>query len=320
MSESEGRRTTERVLMLLGLLQQRAVWTGPELADRLGVTTRSVRRDVERLRGLGYPVNAGPGLGGGYQLGAGRELPPLLLDDAEAVATTVALRLGARGTVAGGGEAALRALAKLDQVLPARLREEVRALQGAISTLDGDVEADLLLTLARATRDHVRIELAYVDRAGTPTDRRLEPYGLVATGRRWYLLAFDLDRDDWRTLRLDRMSGLRATTWRFRPREHPDPVEHVQRAITVAPYRVQGVVRVAAPATVVRTRTTAASARVEEVDDDHCLLHAGADDAGVLAQHLAMLGLDLEVLGPPALVDAVRVLGERLMRAASGPS
>lgn len=315
----EGHRTTERVLHLLGLLQQRAVWTGPDLAERLGVTTRSVRRDVDRLRALGYPVNAAPGLGGGYQLGAGRALPPLLLDDAEAVATAVALRLGARGTVAGGGEAALRALAKLDQVLPARLREEVRALQSAISTLDGGVEevgADLLLVLARATRDEVRVRVGYTDRDGAVTRRRLEPYGLVATGRRWYLMAWDLDREDWRTLRLDRMREPEATTWRFRPREHPDPAEHVQHAITVSAYRVRGRVRVAAPAAVVRARTTAASVRVEEVDDDTCVLHAGADDADNLARHLALLGLELEVLDPPELVAAVRRLGERMLRAA----
>ena len=145
--------TTERVLRLLGLLQQRAVWTGPELADRLGVTTRSIRRDVERLRGLGYPVNATQGVGGGYQLGAGKALPPLLLDDEEAIATAVSLRLAAGGTVAGASEAAVRTLAKLDQVLPARLRAEVRALQDAITTLEGgrvEVDADALMVLARA--------------------------------------------------------------------------------------------------------------------------------------------------------------------------
>src|SRR5215213_11174083 len=145
--------TTERVLRLLGLLQQRPVWSGPELADRLGVTTRSIRRDVERLRSLGYPVNATQGVGGGYQLGAGMALPPLLLDDEEAIATAVSLRLAAGGTVAGASEAALRTLAKLDQVMPPRLRAEVRALQDAITTLEGgrvEVDADALMVLARA--------------------------------------------------------------------------------------------------------------------------------------------------------------------------
>jgi predicted DNA-binding transcriptional regulator YafY len=179
--------TTERVLRLLGLLQQRPVWTGPELAARLGVTTRSIRRDIERLRSLGYPVNATQGVGGGYQLGAGRALPPLLLDDEEAIATAVSLRLAAGGTVAGASEAAVRTLAKLDQVLPARLRAEVRALHDAIVTLEGgriEVDADALLSLARACRDTVRVEFGYAGRAQEPGERRVEPYQLVATGRR----------------------------------------------------------------------------------------------------------------------------------------
>ena len=232
--------TTERVLRLLALLQQRPVWTGPELADRLGVTTRSVRRDVERLRALGYPVNATQGVGGGYQLGAGKALPPLLLDDEEAIATAVSLRLAAGGTVAGASEAAVRTLAKLDQVLPARLRAEVRAVHDAITTLEGgrvEVDADALLALARAARDRLRVELTYTAAGGEPAVRRVEPYQLVATGRRWYLLAFDLDRDDWRTLRLDRMADVRATTFRFPAREAPDAAAYVQRSVTVSPYQ-----------------------------------------------------------------------------------
>src|SRR5829696_8642223 len=188
--------TTERVLRLLALLQQRPVWTGPELADRLAVTTRSVRRDVERLRALGYPVNATQGVGGGYQLGAGMALPPLLLDDEEAIATAVSLRLAAGGTVAGASEAAVRTLTKLDQVLPARLRAEVRAVHDAITTLEGgriEVDADALLVLARSARDRVRVELTYRSAGANgstgPGVRRVEPYQLVATGRRWYLLA-----------------------------------------------------------------------------------------------------------------------------------
>ena len=217
---------TARVLRLLALLQQRPVWTGPELAERLGVTDRSVRRDVERLRTLGYPVNATQGVGGGYQLGAGLALPPLLLDDEEAIATAVSLRLAAGGTVAGASEAAVRTLAKLDQVLPARLRAEVRAVHDAIVTLEGsrvEVDADALLVLARAARDRVRVELTYTAAEAEPAVRRVEPYQLVATGRRWYLLAFDLDRDDWRTFRLDRMAEVRATTFRFASARRPTP-------------------------------------------------------------------------------------------------
>jgi predicted DNA-binding transcriptional regulator YafY len=311
--------TTERVLRLLGLLQQRPVWTGPELAARLGVTTRSIRRDIERLRSLGYPVNATQGVGGGYQLGAGRALPPLLLDDEEAIATAVSLRLAAGGTVAGASEAAVRTLAKLDQVLPARLRAEVRALHDAIVTLEGgriEVDADALLSLARACRDTVRVEFGYAGRAQEPGERRVEPYQLVATGRRWYLLALDLDRDDWRSFRLDRMSGLRATTWRFRRRDHPDPAAYVQRAVTVAPYRYRARVRVQASAEEVRRATTASTVTVEPVDEATCLLLTGSDSLYALALHLGLLGWDFEVLEPAELRQALATLAQRFTRAA----
>jgi predicted DNA-binding transcriptional regulator YafY len=311
--------TTERVLRLLGLLQQRPVWTGPELAARLGVTTRSIRRDIERPRSLGYPVNATQGVGGGYQLGAGRALPPLLLDDEEAIATAVSLRLAAGGTVAGASEAAVRTLAKLDQVLPARLRAEVRALHDAIVTLEGgriEVDADALLSLARACRDTVRVEFGYAGRAQEPGERRVEPYQLVATGRRWYLLAFDLDRDDWRSFRLDRMSGLRATTWRFRRRDHPDPAAYVQRAVTVAPYRYRARVRVQASAEEVRRATTASTVTVEPVDEATCLLLTGSDSLYALALHLGLLGWDFEVLEPAELRQALATLAQRFTRAA----
>jgi predicted DNA-binding transcriptional regulator YafY len=218
--------TTGRLLQLLGLLQSRRVWSGEELADRLGVTTRSVRRDVERLRDLGYPVHASKGHGGGYQLGAGAALPPLLLDPDEAVAMAVCLRLAAGGSVAGVGESALRALGKLDQVMPARLRSQVSAVHDATVTLTGSsespVEPDVLMTLARACRDHEHVAAGYVDRAGAATQRRLEPYQLVTTGRRWYLLAYDRDRQDWRSLRLDRMADVRALGSTFAVRPAPD--------------------------------------------------------------------------------------------------
>lgn len=314
--------TTERVLRLLALLQQRPVWTGPELAERLGVTTRSIRRDVERLRALGYPVNAAQGVGGGYQLGAGKALPPLLLDDEEAIATAVSLRLAAGGTVAGASEAAVRTLAKLDQVLPARLRAEVRALHDAIATLEGariEVDADALLTLARACRDQVRVECGYADRDGAETERRIEPYRLVATGRRWYLLAFDLDRDDWRTFRLDRVHSLRVTTWRFRPREHPDPVDFVQRAITTAPYPHRARVLLRAPAATVRAWMPATVGTVEPVDGGSCVLSVGGTDEHELALRVGMLGVDFEVLEPASLRGRMATIAERFARAARDP-
>lgn len=232
--------TTGRVLQLLGLLQSRRVWSGDELAARLGVTGRSVRRDVERLRDLGYPVHASKGHGGGYQLGAGAALPPLLLDPDEAVAMAVCLRVAAGGSVAGVGESALRALTKLDQVMPSRLRSQVAAVHDATTTLttgqsDELVDPDVLMTLARASRDHEHVSAGYVDRDGNTTQRRLEPYQLVTTGRRWYLLCFDRDREDWRSLRLDRMADVVARGSTFRPREAPDAARYVRRAITASP-------------------------------------------------------------------------------------
>ena len=311
--------TTERVLKLLGLFQQRPVWTGPELAERLGVTDRSVRRDVERLRALGYPVNATQGVGGGYQLGAGMALPPLLLDDEEAIATAVSLRLAAGGTVAGASEAAVRTLAKLDQVLPARLRAEVRALHDAITTLDGgrvEVDADALLVLARAARDHHRVELNYAAADRDPAVRRVEPYQLVATGRRWYLLAFDLERDDWRTFRLDRMSEVRAMTFRFTPREAPDAAAYVQRSVTVSPYQHEARVLVHAPADVVRERIPPTVGRVERVDAGSCRVVAGGNSLEGLVWHFGNLGHPFTIESPEELRDAAAAFGARLVAAA----
>lgn len=311
--------TTERVLRLLALLQSRPVWTGPQLAERLGVTTRCIRRDVERLRVLGYPVNATQGVGGGYQLGAGRALPPLLLDDEEAVAVAVSLRLAAGGTVAGASEAALRTLAKLDQVMPPRLRSEVRAIQDATETLPGaavEIDGEVLSRLARACRDTVRVRFRYAGLGAEVTERLVEPVRLVATGRRWYLLAWDVDRDDWRVFRLDRMAEVTTSTWRFRTREHPDPAGHVQRAVSTAAYKVQATVRVHAPAARVRARIPAAAGTVTEVDAHTSMLETGADDPDALAVQLGWLGADFTVLEPPELRAAVARLGQRFARAA----
>ena len=306
--------TTQRLLSLLGLLQSRPVWTGTELADRLGVTTRSIRRDVQRLRDLGYPVNAAHGSGGGYQLGAGRALPPLLLDDDEAVAVAVSLRLAA-DTVSGASDAAVRTLAKLDQVLPPRLRSSIRALQESTDSLPGrppGLDGETLMTLARACRDRVRVRFSYTDLRGTGTERTAEPVRMVTAGQRWYLLAWDTERDDWRTYRVDRMREVRTTTWRFPFREHPDPVSYVQNAVSAAPYRFTARVRIHAPAARVREQVSARSAVVTPVDDQTCELVAGGDNLTWLALYLASLGHPLEVVEPPELAEAAARLGEVL--------
>ncbi|RKN40995.1 helix-turn-helix transcriptional regulator [Micromonospora endolithica] len=307
--------TTERVLRLLALLQRRPSWTAAQLAAELGVTDRSVRRDVERLRALGYPVHATAGVGGGYQLGAGTRLPPLLLDDEEAIATAVSLRLAAGGTVSGAGEAALRALSKLDQVMPSRLRAEVRAVHDATDTLVGpgiEIDAELLVTLARACRDAVRVRFRYAARDGAERERTVEPVRMVTTGRRWYLMARDVDRDDWRTFRLDRMRAVAATTWRFRPADHPDPVAYVQRSVAEAPYRYSARVRVHARPDQVRELVPPQVGRVEDDRDGWCVLVVGGDDLEWLAVHVARLGFDAEVLEPPELRDAAARLVRRL--------
>jgi predicted DNA-binding transcriptional regulator YafY len=312
-------QTTARVLRLLDLLQSRPVWSGTELAERLGVTTRSIRRDVERLRELGYPVGAEHGAAGGYRLGAGRRLPPLLLDDTEAVAVAVCLRLAAGGTVEGLGEAAVRTLAKLDQVLPARLRAQVEAIHASTVTLESSapvVDAQALLVLASACREHVRVSFTYAAARAGATERRAEPYRLVATGRRWYLLAWDVDRADWRTFRLDRMTAVAATGWRFRPREAPDAAEYVRRAISQAPYPHVARVLIDAPKAVVEKRIPTSVGTVTARGRDQCLFEAGGQDLDSMAMHIGALPWELTVLDPPELREAMARQAGRLARAA----
>ncbi len=311
--------TTERVLGLLSLLQQRPVWSGPELASRLGVTTRSIRRDVERLRGLGYSVVATQGVGGGYQLGRGKDLPPLLLDDTEAVAVAVSLRLAAGGMVSGASEAALSTLAKLDQVMPPRLRSEVKAIHDATETLGVAtdlVDGDTLLVIARACRDLVRIRFGYDARDGVASQRWVEPIRLVATGRRWYLMAWDVDREDWRTFRLDRMREVTASTWRFTLREHPDPRSFVQHAISRAPYSAHAQVRIRADLDAVAGRIDARWVTLRRIDDTTTLLEASADSLEHLAFYCVMTGLDCEFVQPPELANVANEMARRLRRAA----
>lgn len=311
--------TTERVLTLLGLLQQRQVWSGPELAVRLGVTSRTVRRDVERLRTLGYPVHAGQGVGGGYRLGRGRDLPPLLLDDREAIATTVSLLAGASGAVAGAGDAALRALTKLDQVLPARLRHEVRALGDSVEFFGGGrapVDPEVLMTLARACRDEVEAGFDYPSR-GEVRRRRVEPYRLVASDRRWYLLAYDLDRADWRSFRVDRMTDASARTFRFSPREAPDAAAYVQEGVASRVYAHQARFLVHAPAETVRAQIPASAAVVRHRGSGLSEVLSGGERLDAVLMHMLLLGHEFEVLDPPELGERCRVLARRLMSAAT---
>ncbi|MBD3138987.1 helix-turn-helix transcriptional regulator [Microbispora bryophytorum] len=313
--------TSARLLRLLSLLQTPREWTGAELAERLSVSTRTVRNDVDRLRNLGYPVHAGRGAVGGYRLGAGATLPPLLLDDEEAVAVAIGLRTAAGGTITGVEETSLRALAKLEQVLPSRLRRRVSTLQQYAVAVPRDepgprVDADTLTTIATACRDHERLRFDYRSHDGSDSRRDVEPYRLVNWGRRWYLIGFDVARAGWRTYRIDRISPRTPTGPRFTPRELPeDPVDQVRRGVSSAAWRYRAQVIMHAPAELVAERINAAIGTVTPIDDSRCLLDTGAGSVEALAVHLGLLGIDFTVTEPPELVELVRALAGRYHRA-----
>ncbi|MFI6002054.1 helix-turn-helix transcriptional regulator [Streptomyces sp. NPDC051366] len=313
--------TSARLLRLLSLLQTPRAWPGSELAERLGVSGRTVRNDIERLRELGYPVDATRGTTGGYRLGSGAVMPPLLLDDEEAVAVATALRTAAQGAVPGTEETSLRALGKLEQVLPSRLRHRVRALAAYTVAVPADrptpaVSADVLTVLVSACRDRERLRFDYLDHAGSPTRRTVEPYRAVNWGRRWYLVAWDVERADWRTFRADRIRPLEPTGPRFPPREppHEDIAAYVSRRVSGAAWRYHARVTVHAPAAAVLERINPAVGTVEAVDAGTCVLATGADTLETLAVHLSMLGFDFEATEPPELVAHLRALAERYAR------
>jgi predicted DNA-binding transcriptional regulator YafY len=301
-------------------MQMRREWTGAELAERLGVTARTVRRDVDKLRSLGYPIEAAPGVAGGYRLGAGAAMPPLLLDDDEAVAVAVGLRTAAGGSVAGMAETSVRALAKLEQLMPSRLRHRIETVSEVTVPLEPGgtaVAPDVLTAVAAACRDSHRLRFDYRGRDGAETLRVTEPHRLVHTGRWWYLVAYDIERADWRTFRLDRMRPRTPTGPRFVPREPPrDAATYVSHATASAPYRYQARIRMHAPAETVADVASPRASRVEPVDDQTCLLYAGSNSLDQLALYVALKDVDFDVLEPPELVARVRALGDRLSRAA----
>jgi predicted DNA-binding transcriptional regulator YafY len=315
--------TSARLLRLLSLLQARADWSGAELADELEVTARTVRNDIQRLRDLGYPVHASPGVGGGYRLGAGAALPPLLLDDEEAVAVAVGLRTAAGGSVTDIHETSIRALAKLEQVLPSRLRHRVQALQAATVEVPAPgptVDAAVLTALAGACRDHQRLRFDYRDHDGSASVRSVEPHRLVHDRGRWYLVAWDSDRADWRTFRADRIQPRIPTGPRFVPRQPPggDVVTYLQRGVGSATWRYRARVKVQSPASVVAGRLPPA-VLVDAVDEHTCIIDAGSDTPQMLAVYLGMLDVDFEVDGPPELVEQLASLADRYRRAITRP-
>jgi predicted DNA-binding transcriptional regulator YafY len=317
--------TSERLLRLLSLLQTPRDWTGAELAERLEVSARTVRNDVERLRGLGYPVHATRGAIGGYRLAAGASLPPLLLDDDEAVAVAVGLRTAAGGAVTGIEETSLRALAKLEQVLPTRLRSRVNTLQTntlLVSHRSGPtVDPDVLTLLAGACRDHDSLRFDYDDRRGAASQRRVEPHRLVNSGRRWYLVAWDVDRADWRTFRVDRIRPHPSAGLRFSPRALSDDevIALVSRGVPPEARRFRARITVLAAAPTIAERIGPWVGTVEAVDEHSCILDTGADSLEIMAVYLGMLDADFVVTDPPELVAHLGLLAGRYGRAGQAP-
>jgi predicted DNA-binding transcriptional regulator YafY len=324
--------TSGRLLRLLSLLQTPRDWTGSELADRLEVSERTIRNDIDRLRDLGYPVHATRGPIGGYRLEAGATLPPLLLEDDEAVAVAIGLRSATAGAVQGIEETSLRALAKLEQVLPPRLRARVTTLQtytlhvrDTRSRTATSVDPTLLTELAAACRDLRVLRFDYADRRGEATQRRVEPHRVVNWGQRWYLVAWDNDRADWRTFRVDRIAPGLSLGTRFSPRELSDAdVEAlVSRGVPHAARGFQARIVVHAAATTLAERIGPNAGTVTAIDDGMCLLATGADSLEMMAVYLGTLGVDFTVADPPELIDHVRVLARRYARAggtASSPT
>jgi predicted DNA-binding transcriptional regulator YafY len=316
--------TSERLLRVLTLLEARRDWSGADLAERLEVTTRTIRNDMVRLRTLGYPVGAASGVAGGYRLGAGAALPPLLLDDDEAVAVAVALQSSAGGGVAGIEETSVRALVKLEQVLPSRLRRRVNALQAytvPVAMSGPTVEPHLLSHIAAACRDDEVLRIDYRKHDGTQSTRSVEPYRMVHVGRRWYLVAWDRDRRAWRTFRVDRLQLRSPNGPRFTPREPPaeDIGDYVMRNVRSIPmtYEVKVLVHAAA---VVITERVPRGVVVEPVDDETCVVYVKANTIEMLTLYLGMMDADFTVTEPPELVDRLRKMAQRFVSAVASRS
>lgn len=321
--------TSRRVLQLLVMFTTRPSWRADELAERLEVTDRTLRRDVTRLRQLGYPIVSTTGRYGGYELGAGGRLPPLLLDDEEAVAVALSLRAMTQGADASLGEAALSAATKLRQVLPDRLRHRVEAVDDVAVAVTRaapprddapPVNIGLLTDVAIAARRAERIQFRYRDGADRITDRRVEPHRLVSLGRRWYLVGFDLDRDDWRTYRVDRVDQFVATGHRATPRTLPDAAAQVAEGVAVRAFEHHARIRLFA------VRTEAARSIAPNVgvlaDDDAppidnvgqtCIVTIGGD-LDWIARYLIGLPMKFTVLEPPELRIELRSLARRVLR------
>lgn len=310
-----------RLLRLLSLLQTPRDWSGKELAERLGVDTRTVRRDIEKLRKLGYPVLAIPGVAG-YRLGAGAAMPPLLLDDDEAIAAALGLCMAAGGAVTGIEEGALRALSKIEQVLPSRLRHRFAALRAATVVVPAGIvgaDPEALSAIAAAIRDADQLRFDYRKHDGAVGRRIAEPHKLVNIGRRWYLLGWDVDRRDWRTYRVDRLQPKIPNGPRFVPRPMPDGgvAAFVTQGVSSAPYACQAKVTLEASIVEAAERISPAAGYLEGIDERRCLLYVGANSYDELAIHLGLLGFAFTVHEPAELIHHMRALADRIAAAAN---
>ncbi|MET0783142.1 MAG: WYL domain-containing protein [Leifsonia flava] len=314
--------TSARLLALLSLLQSRPDWSGTELAARLGVSTRTIRNDIERLRALDYPVDATRGAAGGYRLGAGGKLPPLLLDDQEAIAVAVGLRaaVGLAGVEESGG----RALAKLEQVLPSRLRATVTALTTVIDRApenngtdapDPEVEPTVIAAIAASVR---AVEWFRFDYRGDPM--LVEPYRLLSWERRWYLVGRDPDSGEWGTYRADWIAPRMPTRRRFVPVGVPggDHTRFAMRSIAASGWKVHARLRIEASAETVLARINAAVGVVEAIDETHSVLVTGADSLDTIAAYIGMLGMDFTVESPTELLPYLERTAQRYLRAIAG--
>jgi len=302
------------------MLQARRDWPGRELEDRLEVSRRTVRRDIERLRELGYPIESISGPAGGYRLAAGTAMPPLLLDDDEAIAIAVGLRTAAGASIAGIEETSVRALVKLEQVLPAHLRRRVRALGAVAAPVTGGgplVDPQVLTTVASACRDRERLRFAYTGRDGTPSRRLVEPRSLVNLGRRWYLLAWDSGRADWRTFRLDRIERAAGAGGRLGERDLPDSVDdaaYVAANLAAARSRYEARVTVSCPATELEQRGWLFGT-VTAIDERTCEYRTSDDNLDWLAVRILAIGRDFTVHEPPELIERLVETRDRIARA-----
>lgn len=314
-------KSSTRVLRLLTLLQAKRDWSGEALAEKLEVDVRTVRRDADRLRELGYSIDASSGPGGGYRLAAGSSTPPVLLDDEEAVAVAVAL-VAAAGSVAKLQDVALRVLAKLEQILPSRLRRRLSALSDVTLSLGNSavaVDLEILAALASACRDRVALRFEYSDRSsGDRKMRNVEPMRLVHTGRVWYLAAWDIDRADWRTFRVDRIASTPKPGELFTPREPPeDLATYVSRSISAKPYRYQAKLRVKGRRDELAERIPPWVGLLEPIDAKNSLLTIGADTPDAVAAFILHAGVEFVLLEPAELAEPIQKVAARLMRGVS---